>query len=58
MLLTGSGLTIEQVEQVALGSAGASLAPQAVSKIEASRALIDQAVEAGTPTYGVNTGFG
>jgi histidine ammonia-lyase len=58
VLLTGAGLTIEQVEQVALGNAGASLAPQAVSRIEASRALIDQAVEAGTPTYGVNTGFG
>jgi histidine ammonia-lyase len=58
VLLTGSDLTIEQVEQVSLGNARASLAPEAVSKVEASRALIERAVEAGTPTYGVNTGFG
>jgi histidine ammonia-lyase len=56
--LTGTGLDIEDVERVALGHAVAELSEQAVTQIEAARALIDRAVEAGTPTYGVNTGFG
>jgi histidine ammonia-lyase len=56
--LTGRSLTIEDVERVALGGARVELASQAVAQIEAARALIDQAVESETPTYGVNTGFG
>ena len=56
--LTGTGLAVEDVERVAVGGAAAVLAPEAVEKIAASRALIDRAVESGTPTYGVNTGFG
>jgi histidine ammonia-lyase len=56
--LTGTGLAVEDVERVAIGRAPAELAPEAVEKIAAARALIDRAVESGTPTYGVNTGFG
>jgi histidine ammonia-lyase len=56
--LTGTGLAVEDVERVAVGGATAGLAPEAVEKIAASRALIDRAVDSGTPTYGVNTGFG
>jgi len=56
--LTGTGLAVEDVERVAVGRARAELAPEAVEKITAARALIDRAVESGTPTYGVNTGFG
>jgi histidine ammonia-lyase len=56
--LTGSSLSIEDVERVAMGAATAQLAAVAVEQIAASRALIDRAVAAGTPTYGVNTGFG
>jgi histidine ammonia-lyase len=56
--LTGSSLSIEDVERVAMGVATAQLAAVAVEQIAASRALIDRAVAAGTPTYGVNTGFG
>ena len=56
--LTGTGLAVEDVERVAVGGATAVLAPEAVEKIAASRALIDRAVDSGTPTYGVNTGFG
>jgi histidine ammonia-lyase len=56
--LTGLSLTIEDVERVALGGATVELAPEAVTQMEAARALIDQAVESETPTYGVNTGFG
>ncbi len=56
--LTGTTLSVEDVERVAVGRAPAALAPEAVEKIAASRALIDRAVESETPTYGVNTGFG
>jgi histidine ammonia-lyase len=56
--LTGTGLAVEDVERVALGGVQAKLSDEAVSQIDAARALIDRAVESGTPTYGVNTGFG
>jgi histidine ammonia-lyase len=56
--LTGRSLTIADVERVAIDGAPASLSAVAVGNIEASRALIERAVEEGTPTYGVNTGFG
>ncbi|MGZ4482400.1 MAG: histidine ammonia-lyase [Gaiellales bacterium] len=56
--LTGSDLTIEDVERVALAGAPVELGPEALAKIGASRALIERAAAAQTPTYGVNTGFG
>ena len=56
--ITGHDLSIDDVERIAIGGATAALSAEAVARIEASRALIDGAVEAGTPTYGVNTGFG
>ena len=56
--LTGRSLAVEDVERIALGEARVVLAASAADQIEASRALIERAVESGTPTYGVNTGFG
>jgi histidine ammonia-lyase len=56
--LTGAGLAVEDVERVAIDRVPATLAPEAIAKIQHARALIDRAVESGTPTYGVNTGFG
>ena len=56
--LTGTTLTIEDVERVAVGGAPVVLVDDAVRRIDAARALIDRAVESETPTYGVNTGFG
>jgi histidine ammonia-lyase len=56
--LTGRSLAVEDVERVALGDAQVVLGASAADQIEASRALIERAVESGTPTYGVNTGFG
>ncbi len=56
--LTGDGLAVEDVESVALGRATVRLGDRAIGRIAASRALIERAVESGTPTYGVNTGFG
>ena len=56
--LTGRSLAVEDVERVALGDVQVVLGASAVDQIEAARALIERAVESGTPTYGVNTGFG
>ena len=56
--LTGSGLQIADVERVAVDGAEVRLGSEAVRKIGAARDLIERAVAEGTPTYGVNTGFG
>jgi histidine ammonia-lyase len=58
ILLTGGDLSIDDVERVAVAGATAGLGPRALEKIDAARALIERAVDSGTPTYGVNTGFG
>ena len=58
VVLTGRDLSIDDVERVALGGARVSLGGVAVGRIAAARALIERAVSSGTPTYGVNTGFG
>jgi histidine ammonia-lyase len=56
--LSGHDLAIDDVERVAVGGATAQLGGQALEQIAASRALIDRVVADGTPSYGVNTGFG
>ncbi len=56
--LSGHDLTVDDVERVAIGGARAELGVRALAQIAASRALIDRVVAEGTPTYGVNTGFG
>jgi histidine ammonia-lyase len=64
IVLTGRDLTIEQVVAVARaplaapGEPPVTLAPEAVGRIEASRAVIDELVRAGEVVYGVTTGFG
>ncbi|HEY2788428.1 MAG TPA: histidine ammonia-lyase [Gaiellales bacterium] len=56
--LSGHDLTVDDVERVAIDGARAELGARALEQIAASRALIDRVVSEGTPTYGVNTGFG
>jgi histidine ammonia-lyase len=56
--LNGHDLDIDDVERVAVGGEAALLGSQALEQLAASRALIDRVVADGTPTYGVNTGFG
>ena len=55
--LTGDDLRIEDVWEVAVGSAHVALADEARTKMEAARELVDR-VARGEHTYGVNTGFG
>ena len=56
--LSGHDLVIDDVERVAVGGESAVLGARALEQLAASRALIDRVVAEGTPTYGVNTGFG
>ena len=56
--LSGHDLGIADVERVGVGGETAVLGPRALEQLAASRALIDRVVADGTPTYGVNTGFG
>ena len=58
LILTGGDLGIADVVSVARGSRAVALHPDAVRRIEASRALIDGIVERGEVVYGVTTGFG
>ena len=56
-LLTGDDLTLEDVWEVAHGAADVGLSERAVERMNAARALVDEAARS-EHTYGVNTGFG
>lgn len=59
LVLRGDGLTIEDaVAAAATPGARIEIAPQAMERVAASRAVIDRAVAAGEAVYGVTTGFG
>lgn len=56
--IDGRTLTIGVLEEVARGGRQVELDTEARARMERSRAVVDRAVEAGAPVYGVNTGFG
>ena len=56
--LTGNDLTFEQLYAVALRGEKVSLAPAAIERMKASRAVVDRLVASGETAYGINTGFG
>jgi len=56
--LTGDDLSFQQLFEVSLNGAEASLAAAARARMMASRAVIEKIVAAETTAYGVNTGFG
>ncbi len=58
ILLTGNDLTFDQLYAVALHNETVSLAPAAVTRMRASRAVVDRLVAANETAYGINTGFG
>jgi histidine ammonia-lyase len=55
--IDGRTLTIEDVVRIAEG-ARCALAPAAMKRVVASRAVVDAAARSGEQVYGVNTGFG
>ena len=56
--LSGAELTVADVEAVAQGRRGATLAPEARARVAEARAVIDRLVTDGEVVYGVTTGFG
>ena len=58
VVLTGNDLTFDQLYAVALRNEAVSLAPAAVTRMKASRAVVDRLVAANETAYGINTGFG
>src|SRR6188768_2124549 len=56
--LTGEDLTAADVWEVAVEGAAAELDDSARTKMAAAREVVDRAVAAEGPTYGVTTGFG
>ncbi len=58
IVLDGSGLTCEKLERVARDGETVQLAPQALERIKACRALLEKKIEQKETMYGVNTGIG
>ncbi len=58
IVLTGNDLTFDQLYAVALRNDAVSLAPASVTRMKASRAVVDRLVAANETAYGINTGFG
>jgi len=58
VLLTGNDLTFAQLYAVALRGGTVGLAPAAVERMNASRAVVERLVASGATAYGINTGFG
>src|SRR6202162_3009511 len=56
--LTGNDLTFAQLYDVAFRGEKVSLAPDAVERMKASRAVVERVVASGATAYGINTGFG
>ena len=58
VVVTGDGLTVDDVVDVAAEEAGAVLGPGVPARMEASRKVVVAAISGDVPVYGVNTGFG
>ncbi|MBG0781072.1 MAG: aromatic amino acid lyase [Bacteroidales bacterium] len=58
LIITGAGLTIEDVVDVARHHRKVELDPLAIERIEKCRAMLEQKIKAKEIMYGVNTGIG
>jgi len=58
VLLTGAGLTLDEVLAVARGGAHVDLDPGALAAMAKARVVVDRSIAEGTPAYGVTTGVG
>lgn len=56
--LNGAGLTLEQVGEVARSGRPVKLATRALPRLQASRRVVEAALQKGAPAYGINTGLG
>lgn len=58
VVLSGDGLTVDDVVRVAREGTQVALAPEAVERMRETRALVERAVERGDEVYGLSTGVG
>ena len=58
ILLDGHSLTLDHLLAIAYDAAAVGLAPAALARVDAARAVVDAAARGEAPVYGVNTGFG
>ena len=58
VVLTGTGLTIDDVVRVARRAETVALEPAALERMTAARAVAERALASGTEAYGVTTGVG
>lgn len=58
LIINGAGLTIEDVHEVAREGKKVELHPDAVTRINKCRAMLERKIEAREIMYGVNTGIG
>lgn len=58
LIITGSGLTIEDVVNVARYNQKIELHPESIERMKKCRAMLEKKIEAGEIMYGVNTGIG
>ena len=58
VVLTGNDLSLEELVAVSRYDAKIKVDPDAIDRIKASRALIDDIVDNERVVYGVTTGFG
>jgi histidine ammonia-lyase len=56
--LDGHSLTVEAAQKIVFGNEKVSLAPSALERVRAARAVIEQIVAKDKKIYGINTGFG
>src|SRR5262245_5810702 len=58
LIITGQPLRIDDVVAVARGNRRVELAPEAITRIAAARAMIERIVAEEQVAYGITTGFG
>jgi histidine ammonia-lyase len=58
VVLTGSDLTLDEVVRVARSGERVELAPEALMRMQDVRAIVDRALQADEPVYGLNVGVG
>lgn len=58
VLLTGDGLTVDEVHAVARNFEEVDISPEAIRRMERGRRKLEEFMDSGAVLYGVNTGFG
>jgi histidine ammonia-lyase len=56
--LDGHSLTLETAKRIVFGGERVSLAPRALERVRAGRAVVEKIVSENQRVYGINTGFG